>query len=242
MLRTPAEPFRVAFVTGVTPTKWARIWRERHPEILLELVPIESDDQRTCLDDGRADACLLRLPVDQETLSVIPLYEEVQYVVAPADHAFEAADSVTLADLEAENIVSGSGRAAVDLVATGIGIALMPQSISRMLSRRDVISRPVSDGPVTRIALAWRSADENAAIEDFVGIVRGRTSASSRGARDGEPGDAQRAEVAAKAARVAKAAAKNAAKNAKKSASAVAAKKSGSGRAKSSGSARKRRS
>src|SRR3712207_9093734 len=60
------DRLRVAFVPGVTPDKWARVWRERHPDIRLELVPVEEEQQRAVLDDGTADLVLARLPVDRE--------------------------------------------------------------------------------------------------------------------------------------------------------------------------------
>ena len=63
----PRDPERI--VPGVTPDKWARVWRERHPDIALELIPVEETQQRAVLDDGTADLTLARLPVDRERLS-----------------------------------------------------------------------------------------------------------------------------------------------------------------------------
>ena len=38
-----SAPFRVGFVTGVTPDKWARTWRDRRRDP-LELLPVEQDE------------------------------------------------------------------------------------------------------------------------------------------------------------------------------------------------------
>ncbi|MDJ0335080.1 MAG: LysR family substrate-binding domain-containing protein [Rhodoglobus sp.] len=179
---------RVAFVVGVTPGKWSKVWAERLPRTYLELLPSTADAAVKAVEDGAADAALVRLPVAGEHLSSIPLYVELSVVVAPKDHAIEAVDSVSMADLAAETMLSNDVRgddwaAVVDLVATGAGVAVMPQSVARALSRRDVVARPVTDGPETRIALAWLAANNNFLVEEFIGIVRGRTANSSRGAQ-----------------------------------------------------------
>jgi DNA-binding transcriptional LysR family regulator len=175
----------VAFVVGVTPGKWARVWAERLPGHPLDLLPMAQDDALAALLTGReaggADAALLRLPITHESLSAIPLYAEQPVVVAPKDHAAEALDSLTLADLAAENVLDLPWAEAVELVAANVGVAIMPQSVARALSRRDVIARPVTDAAETRIALAWVTDGSTPAIEEFIGIVRGRTANSSRG-------------------------------------------------------------
>ncbi len=133
------------------------------------------------LDDGSVDVALMRTPVELPHLSAITLYEEQPFVVAPKDHAFEEADSVTLADLKGETLLDSEWAAAVELVAANVGVAIMPQSVSRALSRRDVITRPVTDAPTTEIALVWVTARTTPLVEEFIGIVRGRTANSSRG-------------------------------------------------------------
>lgn len=67
--------FRLAFVTGATPDKWAARWRERHPKDRLELVPVEQADQERVVRDGTVDMCLARLPVDTTGLLVVRLYD-----------------------------------------------------------------------------------------------------------------------------------------------------------------------
>lgn len=179
---------RVAFVVGVTPGKWAKVWAERLPRTYLELLPATQAAALAAIMRGEVDAVLVRLPVPDERLSSIPLYVERPVVVAPKGHPIEAADSVVAAELVAENVIGadeqdGDWARVVELVATGVGVAVMPQSVARALGRRDVIARPVTDGPETRIALVWRPGDESVLVEEFIGIVRGRTANSSRGQR-----------------------------------------------------------
>jgi len=178
----------VGFVPGVTVTKWTRTWAERHPRTRLELVDVTEDEQLAVLDDGRVDMCFVRLPVADARLHVIPLYEEVPVVVVPKDHPVSLFEEVSLADLSEETVLDDvDPEQAVDLVAGGAGVLLVPQSIARSHSRRDLVYRPVSDGTPTQVALAWLVGNPHELIEEFIGIVRGRTPNSSRSARSAAP-------------------------------------------------------
>jgi DNA-binding transcriptional LysR family regulator len=188
----------VGFVTGATPDKWARVWRERYPGEPLELVPVSEAEQEPRLRDGSLDLALVRLPVDREGLHAIALYDEVPVVVASRDHLVAAADEVSLADLADEQLVlphrTGwrpvaaqldwppmTAREAVETVAAGTGIAILPQSVARLYHRKDVIHRPVVDLSPTTVALAWLEERDGERAQRFVGVVRGRTARSSRG-------------------------------------------------------------
>lgn len=192
-----AEALRLGFVTGATPDKWARTWRERRRGP-LELVPLEQAGQTDGLHDGSLDLALVRLPVDREDLHLIPLYDEQAVVVVGKDHLVTAADEVTTHDLADEQLVlpheSGwtpeaeqldfppmSLRDAFEVVASGTGVLVVPMSVARLLHRRDVTFRPVTDLPTTKVGLAWLVDNDDPRIQDFIGIVRGRTERSSRG-------------------------------------------------------------
>ncbi|MBN0040883.1 LysR family transcriptional regulator [Cellulosimicrobium cellulans] len=94
--------FRLAFVPGATPAKWVRTWRERLPDVPLDLVAVAAADAERALRDDEADAAVLRLPVDRDVLSAIRLYEETPVVLVSRDHllaALEPEEPVALADL-----------------------------------------------------------------------------------------------------------------------------------------------
>jgi DNA-binding transcriptional LysR family regulator len=192
-----AEALRLGFVIGATPDKWARTWRQRRREP-LELVPLEQRGQTDGLRDGSLDLALVRLPVDREGLHLIPLYDEKAVVVVGKDHLVTAAEEVTTDDLADEQLVlphesgwrphaeqlaypSMSLREAVEVVAGGTGILIAPMSVARLHHRRDVTFRPVTDLPATTVGLAWLVDNADPRIQDFIGIVRGRTERSSRG-------------------------------------------------------------
>ncbi|MFD4294864.1 LysR substrate-binding domain-containing protein [Rhodococcus sp. NPDC058505] len=222
----PSAPFRLAYVPGVTPAKWVRIWGERMPDVRLELVAATESAAPTLLRDGGADAALVRLPIDSGELSVIALYEETPVVVVPKDHVVTAADAVSTADLTDEIVLhplddmlewavrpgTAAGHRpdtiadAVELVAAGVGVLVVPQSLARLHHRKDLTYRTVTDAPVSPVALAWPAARTTDLVEEFVGIVRGRSVNSSRGRGAPEPAPkrtASQKSAAKQAARVA---------------------------------------
>jgi DNA-binding transcriptional LysR family regulator len=182
-VRVP-EPLVVSFVPGVTPGKWARVWNERMRRQPLELRPVEQAEALAAVTSGGSSLAFLRdVPAGDHLgveLHVIPLYRETPVVVAPKDHPAAAFDALTLADLAGETLLDGQGADTVELVAANVGLAIMPQSVARAHSRRDVITRPVVDAPDSGIGLAWRVDDDAELTQTFIGIVRGRTERSSR--------------------------------------------------------------
>ena len=189
--------FRVGFVTGATPDKWARTWRERFSRNPLELVPVSEDEQEERVREGTLDMTLARLPVDRDGLHCIPLYDELPVAVMGAEHLMTLADEVTLADLADEQLVlphpSGwtptatqlewppmAVKDAVEVVASGTGVVIVPMSIARLHNRKDVTYRVVTDLPATTIGLIWLVDNEDPWVQRFIGIVRGRSERSSR--------------------------------------------------------------
>ena len=175
-------PLTVLFLPGVTPTKWARIWNERMRQ-RLELRLASGDEALAALRDGSADAAFLRDVAADDEFSAIRLYDEQQVVVASRDHLFSALradETVGADDLAAETILDGQDAGTVELVAAGVGVATMPQSVARVLSRRDVTARGLRDAPPTTISLVWPTGRTTPAVEALIGIVRGRTENSSR--------------------------------------------------------------
>jgi DNA-binding transcriptional LysR family regulator len=173
--------FRVGFVTGATPDKWARTWRDRSRE-RLELVPVEEGAQLEGVRDGSLAMALVRLPVDRDGLHLIPLYEEVPVAVMSVDHTLTLLDEVTQDDLADEHQAWGDLdlEDVVATVAAGTGVLVAPMSVARLHHRKDVTFRPVADLPSTTVGLAWLESNDDPRVQTFIGIVRGRSSNSSR--------------------------------------------------------------
>ncbi len=208
----------VGYVPGATPAKWARIWVQRHPEVPLRLHAVSAAEAADEVRVGRVDVALLRLPADTSALAVIPLYEETTVAVVPADHLLSAADEVACADLDNEptllpldDVVAWAGapgmpidhrpestQAATELVAAGLGVLIVPQSLARLHHRKDLTYRPIVDAPTCAVALVFREGSESALIEEFTGIVRGRKPGSSRGQSQPAPKRTAREKTLAK--------------------------------------------
>lgn len=204
----------IAFVPGVTLTKWTRAWGERHPGSRLQVSP--TDDAVAAVLEGSADVGFVRLPISEDQaarLNIIRLYSEVPVAVLSKEHPLAQEDGIRLADLAGERVlaVTTTVKDAVELVAAGVGVLLVPQSVARLYGRKDAVAVPIADAPETTIALIWLAQQTNpqqtnagqtnpaptgtaptetaptdtaqtdAAIADFVGIVRGRSARSSRG-------------------------------------------------------------
>ena len=173
--------FRIGFVSGVTLFKWTRAWNQRLPEIELELHHLQTANQVQALHHRSVDVSFVRMPIDRTDLSVIELYSEVAVVAVAKDHPISLFDQVTMADLADEDLLAeATVKDTIEQVAAGAGVVIVPQSVAREFSRRDVVHRPVTDAAETQIALAWLADETTELVEEFVGIVRGRTAGSSR--------------------------------------------------------------
>jgi DNA-binding transcriptional LysR family regulator len=208
----------LGYVPGGTPAKWARIWAERHPEVPLRLRTVAAADAAAEVRAGAIDVALLRLPADTSGLAVIPLYEEITVAVVPTDHILTAVDTITAADLDDEPIllpldhvvdwVDAPGNPvdhrpettedAIELVAAGIGVLIVPQSLARLHHRKDLTYRPIADAPTCPVALAVAEGLQPALVEEFIGIVRGRKPDSSRGQAQSVPKRTAREKTLAK--------------------------------------------
>jgi DNA-binding transcriptional LysR family regulator len=125
------------------------------------------------------------------------LYEELPVAVMGSEHLLTLADEVTTTDLLDEQLVlpERSGwtpeaeqlawppmtvKDAVEVVASGTGVVVVPMSIARLHNRKDVTHRVVTDLPSTTVGLAWLVDNEDPWVQRFIGIVRGRSERSSR--------------------------------------------------------------
>ena len=171
------------YVAGVSPSRWLRVWGELRPDLPLEAIRVEEHDQLSALTAGEADLAFVRLPVDSTGLHTVQLWDELAVAVLPKEHPLADAESLTLRDLSGEPLAPPQPDPAmtIELVAAGTGHAIVPHSIARLHRRKDVVAIPGTDAPPTRIALVWPLDRDDADIQEFVAVVRGRSAKSSRG-------------------------------------------------------------
>ena len=197
---------RLAFVTGTEPGKWFARYRDTTGSGLED---IPSDDPVALLIDGTATLALTRLPDPRigepgQRYHQVKLYTEQPGVAVPKDSVYaEVGEPVRTGDL-ADEIVNfrfsaageahegGSGsiddlRTALQIVAANVGVAYAPAPLLKVLAKKQVrvleLVDPAADAE-TEIALVWAVADDSEAVQDFVGVAKGRTRNSSRGSRE----------------------------------------------------------
>lgn len=135
----------------------------------------------------------------------IQLYAETFTLVVAKDSDLAERDSVSLAELDAVPLLDHPAHpaawpaaqpwedpswmpdtlaATLELVATGAGAVLLPTLLARHLStKKEHALLPVTgvdDLPATTVWASWSVARDAADVQQLVGVLRGRTSRSSR--------------------------------------------------------------
>ncbi|MDO5512412.1 LysR family transcriptional regulator [Corynebacterium sp.] len=181
---------RLSFVTGTAPDKWFTRFRDRTRH---RLEVTDAADPLGKLVDARCELALVRLPDARisDEHHVVVLYSEAPGIAVPKDHTLTLLDVVGPEDIEDEFLhysppASGevdvaAVRAGLQVVAANVGVLIAPRPLIKALSRRQIEHRDYrGDVPATDIALVWFKEKDSEAIQDFVGIAKGRTPNSSR--------------------------------------------------------------
>ena len=168
--------FRIALVPGVNPDRWLRVWQQRYALVGGGMHQLDGHVRQPLLRTGAADVALVRLPAVGDDLSTIPLYTEATVVIVPKDHVVTVVDELDAADLDDETLVVPlddqlhwtdppgtpfggdpvpTTADAVELVAAGVGVLVLPQSLGRLHQRRGLTARIVRDAPGSAVGLAW---------------------------------------------------------------------------------------
>ena len=134
------------------------------------------------------------LPVDHvlTVLDEVPVEELAEeFLLQPASD-IPAYEEVSRAWRENAGRIVPEGltdKETIELVAAGVGLYIVPMSIARFYHRKDLTYRPVAGLDTYPVHLVWprapkgepRSEELEALLQDFIGIVRGRTATSERG-------------------------------------------------------------
>jgi len=188
--------FTIGFMPGLIVTEAVRALASRHPQLTVNVLRTNWDDQTAVLHDGRADVSYIRLPVDQSGLQIQALLAEPRVAVFPADHRLAGKDTITIADLADEHLLQDPDavpewrdiatemrtrrRSApvfhtveekLEHVAAGNGIVLLPLSTAVFYTRPGVAHSHVSDIPPNQVCLAWDATRRSRLIQDFAAIA-----------------------------------------------------------------------
>ena len=229
-------------------TEHAPIARKAVPENPFAHMSIVRPDREPASADGEKyhsirlyeELPVVILPVDHvlTVLDEVPVEELAEeFLLQPASD-IPAYEEVSRAWRESAGRIVPEGltdKETIELVAAGVGLYIVPMSIARFYHRKDLTYRPVAGLDLYPVHLVWprapkgepRSEELEALLQDFIGIVRGRTATSERGS---ETRQARAERIAAeKAKEKAKARAANARREARDKKRANA-KKNGNGR------------
>ncbi|MCS4534970.1 LysR substrate-binding domain-containing protein [Corynebacterium sp. HS2168-gen11] len=184
----------LSFVTGTEPDKWLRRFQQHTTH--GSLATVSDDDAFGILLAGKVDMALTRIPdarID-ERFHVVKLYDEQSGVALPKDHTLTLLDHLAAADLQDEiihyqlpasgHVDIGAIRQYLQVVAANVGVVVAPRPLLKALSGKMIEHREYrGDQPITSIALVWLKEHDSDAIQDFVGIAKGRRPNSSRQAQ-----------------------------------------------------------
>ena len=191
--------FAVGFMPGLIVTGPVRALSGRHPDLSVEVLRTSWDEQVQALHDGRIDVSFVRLPIDQHGLALRPLFAEPRVVVVPVEHRLAGKETVSITDLADEHLlqpadavpewrdIASEARARggvaqpsrvthtveekLELVATGRGVVVLPESTATFYRRPDVTSAPIDDIGPNQVAVAWEAGRRDALIDEFVALA-----------------------------------------------------------------------
>jgi DNA-binding transcriptional LysR family regulator len=171
----------------------ARIAAREVPGLVLRFQPdLLTPVQEAALEEDRIDLAVLRPPLRRTGLSSRLITRERMLLALPRSHRLAGEEPIRLAELRDEDfVVYGVPDSVVDtvvtqaclavgflprrthqaaetsimltLVAAGLGVALLPESV-RALDVEGVRLVPVADDVHIDLALAWRRADPSPAL------------------------------------------------------------------------------
>ncbi|MFI9724914.1 LysR family transcriptional regulator [Streptomyces sp. NPDC052092] len=192
---------KIGFMLSSDITAPLHAFSARRPEARIELVRLRWWSQATDLSDGTADVGFVRLPVDSDRLSVLPLYRERLCAVLPVRHPMAGEATVGLRDLADEPLLRYAGAAPawsavwnadprpdgtrwrrgpdvhdmeeiLAYVRAGSGVVFVPESVAAVFPRPDIAYLPVTDAPPGEVALAWDGDRPSPLVETFVDATR----------------------------------------------------------------------
>ncbi len=196
---------RVAFAATVMFLELPRIireFRDRFPQVHLDLREMPTGPQFTALRTGEIDLGFVREPGPEPELEIVTVMREPLRIAVPKGHPLASRATLAVRHLAEEPFVLfpeelapglyaqviGLCRSAgftprvveesrelytsVSLVEAGVGVSILPASVEK-LGWKGVRYRPIpSAAAETRIAAAWRRDRIRPVLDSFMGVVR----------------------------------------------------------------------
>ena len=191
-----------AEATEHAPIERTTIERKDVPENPFAHMSIVRPDREPASNDGEKyhsirlyeELPVVILPVDHvlTVLDEVPVEELAEEFLLQPAADIPAYEEVSRTWRESAGRIVPEGltdKETIELVAAGVGLYIVPMSIARFYHRKDLTYRPVAGLDTYPVHLVWprapkgepRSEELEALLQDFIGIVRGRTATSDRG-------------------------------------------------------------
>lgn len=179
-----------------------RAFRERYPEVNVVLRLFTNIQQVAALRSGQVDVSFMRPPVDDPEIASTLISRERFVLAMPATHPLAGKSAVSIKQFANDpfimyarelgpafhnEIFSFCGKAgfspkvalevsqihaAMGLVGSGIGVALVPQSVKRV-QLDDVVYRPLIErAPNVDVLLAWQEKRFSPLLDAFLHISK----------------------------------------------------------------------
>jgi DNA-binding transcriptional LysR family regulator len=191
----------IAFFTGDEFTSARIAFTATHPDVAINLRRIYWDDQEHVLPSGEADVAFLHLPIDNESLELMPVRSEPRVAVLPTSHPAAGRREISIAELADDPVIiqrgataswqafhnvdprpdgrrARSGPEAANLeeklqhVAAGRAISFVPASLAATVSQSGIAYVPVTDIPPIKVCLAWMAGNPSPLIDTFAACVK----------------------------------------------------------------------
>lgn len=185
---------------GLTPLI-LRSFRNRYPDVEIELSEMTMAQQLTALHERTIDAGILRPPISDLRLASHTLRDERFVLAVPDSHPLSAAGSIKLDMLMEEEFVLFSQQRSplfhsrviamceqagfvprvaqqatqihtiIGLVRAGMGVSIVPE-VAKNLHTPDVQFLDIADNPPpVQVVLAWRRADNSPILKGFTELT-----------------------------------------------------------------------
>jgi DNA-binding transcriptional LysR family regulator len=192
-----ARPLRLGYswaAFGPWTTDVLRTWRERHPDVPLEVHRV--DDRDAGLRAGAVDVTVRRGPVDDAGVRVEPIFSEGRLAAVPAGSPLAARPHLSLEDLADEVVVlaPAAGTTTLDLwpasrrpsrvrevantdewllaIASGDAVGVTPASTPTQHTHPAVRFVPLPGAPPVTVSLVWPEPDAHPAVGALLEVVR----------------------------------------------------------------------
>lgn len=174
-----------------------RVFETLEPGVTIDLRQIAWEEQADVLTDGRVDVALVRLPIAERDLVLVPLFREPRLAMLPLDHPLAKRDRISITQLADDPVLRHADAPAewdafsvvdprpdgrsprrgpavrtytekLEQIAAGHAIAFSPASAAAAHVHPGVMHVPVVDIPPAEVCIAYREPAASALVTAFV--------------------------------------------------------------------------